>query len=157
MENISLDRFLFRGFSNTKVWVFGSLIYHGEQPIIEFVKKRHPEDNRVLATDWVYVDPKSVSVFVLKYKNLDIFEGDIIHLKTDTIDRDFGVVVWHPNGSFICDDYFGAYDITDRSGKPIGAILQHIELQFKDSNCEISINGNIYERPEVITKNVVPF
>jgi hypothetical protein len=89
----SLDRFLFRGFSNTKVWVFGSLIYHGEQPIIEFVKKRHPEDNRVLATEWVYVDPKSVGQWTtLKDgKGNPIFDGDI--LKDDCPEWTY-VVFW---------------------------------------------------------------
>lgn len=76
----------FRGLSNSKKWVYGSLIYFGEQPMIEFVRKRHHDDNRVVATDWVYVDHDTVGQFTgLKDTSTppkDIFEGDIIEGKT---------------------------------------------------------------------------
>lgn len=70
----------FRGLSNTKKWVYGSLIYFGEQPMIEFVKKRHHDDNRVVATDWVYVVPDSVgqSTEMQDRKGQDIYENDIV-------------------------------------------------------------------------------
>lgn len=85
----------FRGVTPTGCWVKGSLIYHGEQPQIQYVKRRHPDDGRVLETDWAYVDPKTVGQFVIQTpKDLnkfnkegnydgfyDLYEDDIVQAR----------------------------------------------------------------------------
>ena len=67
----------FRGVTPTGCWVKGSLIYHGEQPQIQYVTRRHPDDGRVLDTDWAYVDPKTVGQYTERKdgKDNEIYDG----------------------------------------------------------------------------------
>ena len=91
------------------------------------------------------VDPNTLGVFIGNYKNIPpIWEGDIIHIKTQKVDKDFGVVSWHKDGYFYVDDSFGKFP-KDRC-KPIGDFVEDISREF---SAEIYVNGNIHERPEV--------
>ena len=125
----------FRGITPTKKWIVGSLIYHGEQPRIEFVRKRHPIDNRVLATDWAYVDPKTVGQFtsLLDKNGKEVYEGDIA---TD--------------GEFLYTVEFSTYScgfVWSRHGSSNNFHFERI----KDSE-EMEVIGNIHDNSELLTK-----
>lgn len=92
------------------------------------------------------VDQNTLGVFVGNYKTIPIWEGDIIHIKTQNVDKDFGVVTWHKNGYFYVDDSFGTYH--DERVKPIGDFIDSISYKFL--GVEITVNGNIHENPELI-------
>ncbi|MBQ5901168.1 MAG: hypothetical protein IIW86_04840 [Clostridia bacterium] len=140
----------FRGVTPTKRWITGSLIYHGEQPRIEFVTRRHPDDNRVLDTDWAYVDEETVGQFTgLTDKNgKEIYEGDIIHVKGNTFDKDFGVVTYHKNGYFYIDDSFGEFPRS--CVKPIGDFFNSISRNDFFQGMEFYVIGNIHDNKELL-------
>lgn len=137
----------FRGVTPTKRWITGSLIYHGEQPQIEFVTRRHPTDNRVLDTDWAYVDPETVGQFVGLHDDNDseIYEGDIIHIKCGTVDKNFGIVKWNTNGYFFIDDTFRN---KEKDANPIGDFFETLRMSRND--IEITVIGNIHDNPEFL-------
>lgn len=88
------------------------------------------------------VDPNTLGVFVCSYKTIPIWEGDIIHLKGKEYEEDCGIVTWHENGYFYIDNTFGKRK--KDYARPIG--------DFFDAICdrtEITVNGNIHERPEI--------
>lgn len=150
------DRYLFRGFSKEKKrWFFGSLTAI-MLPSERFSTTIIYQDKTKTYVQ-IEVDPESVGMFVCKYKDLYIFEGDIIHIILgDNSARDFGVVTYsQKNGNFFVDDTFGA--IPKDGGKPVGEFLSSVEqLKFKDRHPEIYIKGNIFDRPELKKKNVEP-
>ncbi len=76
----------------------------------------------------------------IKYKDKEIYEGDIIKLINENNDI-FHVVVKFKEGAFAVEYDFGDYDIT-----AIGWALQMWESEC----CEIEIIGNIFETPELI-------
>ena len=152
----------FRGLSNSKKWVYGSLIYFGEQPMIEFVRKRHHDDNRVVATDWVYVDPDSVGQFTGLYdKNgKEIYEGDILGLpETDTNGVQFKnrfarVVEWINDGFFLIDREERCGEVRkygDRLALEIALNSNYAGI----ASClkkygDYAVIGNIHDNPEII-------
>ena len=111
----------------------------GEQPMIEFVRKRHHDDNRVVATDWVYVDPDSVgqSTEMQDRKGQDIYANDIVqtyHL-TQGFPTQIGVIKYL-HGAFCF-----VYGETPIQIPLIG--LRTILLE---------VIGNIHDNPELIKK-----
>lgn len=140
----------FRGQSDIKKWVYGSLVYFGERPMIEYVIKRDPIDNRVAATAWEHVDLNTVGQFTgLTDKNgKEIYEGDIIHVKGNTFDKDFGVVTYHKNGYFYIDDSFGEFPRS--CVKPIGDFFNSISRNDFFKGMEFYVIGNIYDNPELL-------
>lgn len=132
--------------------MYGSLVQHGnEQPKIEFVKRTHPDDGRVVETDWCYVVPETVGQFTgLKDKNgKEIYEGDTIkytrynfkseYLKEEKIEEIY-VVFWNePKHAFYCHTNF------ESGGGASGY------LSFEDKRAEkneIEVIGNIHDNPE---------
>lgn len=79
----------------------------------------------------------------------EIYEGDILHLKWNDYDKDFGYVKWHNNGYFYVDDYFGKFP--KNTASPIGDFFRHIKKDFE--GIELSINGNIHDNPEILNNN----
>lgn len=74
-----------------------------------------------------------------------IYNGDIIHIKSNTIDKDFGVVTWHENGYFFVDDSFGEFP---RTGKPIGDFFNCIKSNEIFKGMEFYVNGNIFDNKQ---------
>lgn len=125
----------FRGKTPTKRWIVGSLIYHGEQPRIEFVTKRHSANNRVLDTDWAYVDPETVGQFTgLTDKNgKEVYEGDIA---TD--------------GKYWYTVEFSTYSCSFVWSRHGSSNNFHFE-KINDSE-EMEVIGNIHDNSELLIK-----
>lgn len=150
----------FRGVTPTGCWVKGSLIYHGEQPQIQYVTRRHPDDGRVLDTDWAYVDPKTVGQYTgLHDKNgKEIYEGDIVHCeweycqyKENTFppEEETGVDVF--NAEIIWSQDNLSFEI-ERHGKemPVAFFSEPWKCEGDDVT-SIEIIGNIHDNPEMLT------
>ena len=133
-------------------WVYGGLVYCESNKFKDVLIVNAMKQSVILNFT---VIPESVGRFVCKYKDLYIFEGDIIHIILgDNSARDFGVVTYsQKNGNFFVDDTFGHKE----GGKPVGEFLSSVEqLKIKDRHPEIYIKGNIFDRPELKKKNVEP-
>lgn len=75
----------------------------------------------------------------------EIYEGDVIHIKTENVDKDFGIVKWNVNGYFFIDDTFTN---KEKDAKPIGDFFE--TLRMNNDGVEITINGNIHNTPKLI-------
>lgn len=126
----------FRGVTPTGCWVKGSLIYHGEQPQIQYVTRRHPDDNRVLDTDWAYVAPQTVGQYTERKdgKDNEIYDGDILQ-----DDDDLKIVV------FWNEMYMEwAYRRID-TGQTFAFAMSTQALSH------FTVVGNIHDNPEMLT------
>ena len=125
-------------------WLYGSLVVcdDGTCIIANYMERGFGMEREVR--------PETVGEFTgLTDKNGDeIYEDDIIHLKWEDYDDDFGVVKWHSNGYFYVDDCFGKFPKGDR--RSLGSFFESIRRDYK--GIEISINGNIHDNPELIRK-----
>lgn len=133
----------FRGKKPTNdVWVYGSLVYSNNLDSAIYFQKGN-------GREWVYVKPDTIGQFIgLCDKNgKEIYEGDIIHIKGKTIDKDFGVVTWHENGYFFVDDSFGEFP---RNCKPIGDYFDSIMSNEHFKGMEFYISGNIHDNPKLL-------
>ncbi len=79
----------------------------------------------------------------------EIYEGDIIHLKYNIYDKDFGIVTWHKDGYFYVDYNFGKFP-KDKAN-PIGNFFDFLSRDFE--GIEVSISGNIHDNPELLENN----
>ena len=70
----------------------------------------------------------------------EIYEGDIIRIKGNTVDKDFGVVTFHKNGYFYIDDGFG------ECVKPIGDFFNSISRDDFYKGMKFYVNGNIHDK-----------
>ena len=85
----------------------------------------------------------------IKDKNgKEIYEGDIIHAKGNTFDKDFGVVTYHKNGYFYIDDSFGEFPRS--CVKPIGDFFNSISRNDFFQGMEFYVIGNIHDNKELL-------
>lgn len=143
-----IEKNYFRGKTNSNKWVYGSLIQLGlEQPKIVFIKRTHPNDNRVLETDWVYVKPETVGQFTgLCDKSKDkrpIYHGDI--LKHAFSEKPFGMVEWHPHGYWFIKCTASPYAMVE-DHKSLGEML---EVTIDGKEPELTVIGNRFDNPEL--------
>lgn len=96
----------YRGKSNSKHWLFGSLLNNEpSQCVIQFVKKYHPVDGRVVATDWAYVDPDTVGMAapIKDSKGNTAYENDYITYPDDCFGFEVTALLkygeWEQDGS----------------------------------------------------------
>lgn len=77
MKNFYTSKY--RGKTNSGDWVYGSLVYFGEQPQIIEVKLS-PINGRVLATNWAWVKPETVGRYTghKDCNDNEIYEDDIL-------------------------------------------------------------------------------
>lgn len=75
----------------------------------------------------------------------EIYEGDVIHIKTEKVDTDIGIVKWNTNGYFFIDDTFTN---KEKDANPIGNFFEKLRMKFDDA--EITINGNIHDKKDFV-------
>ena len=73
----------------------------------------------------------------------EIYEGDIVRVKGNTVDKDFGVVMFHKNGYFYIDDSFGEFPRD--CVKPIGDFFNSISRNDFFQGMKFYVNGNIHD------------
>lgn len=129
----------FRGLSNSKRWVFGSLVYSENiQPAIYFEVGK----GSVKSFDWVYVDKETIGQFTgLTDRNgVKIFEGDIIDIYPTPNQVVRNCIVYFSGGGF--------------RSKMEGKFTQFYErfTYLYDNEIPIEVKGNIFENKELIEK-----
>lgn len=125
----------FRGKTKGNEWVYGYYVY------------TYPNEHRIFGKDRTSIEviPETIGQYTgLKDCNdSEIYEGDIIHIKTESVNKDFGIVKWNTNGYFFVDDTFSN---KVKDANPIGNFFESIRMSRND--IEITVNSNIHDRPE---------
>ena len=126
-------------------WAYGDLRILPDRTLIL------PQGSYDAAIDRDAVDESTIGQFTgfLDKDGKEIYEGDIIHLKWNNYDKDFGIVKWHTDGYFYIDDNFGKFP-KDKTN-PIGNFFDFIRRDFK--GIEASISGNIHDNPDLLKNN----
>jgi len=137
----------FRGKTTKGAWLYGDL----EHCVDDGTKMTYIFDD-VLSQGGAVL-PETVGQFTgLKDKNdNEIYEGDIIHVKGNTFDKDFGVVTYHKNGYFYIDDSFGEFP--RGCVKPIGDFFNSISRNDFFQGMEFYVIGNVHDNKDLVKGN----
>lgn len=134
-----MRKILFRGKSNTDVWVYGSLVYSDNiQPAIYFETGK----GKLKSFEQVYVDPKTIGQFtgLTDKSEKEIFEGDILHSVYQDKAEPSGVGHIYNEVAFR-EGAFGW----------IGEITNDF-FPFDGSEIKEGVIGNIHDNPELLNK-----
>lgn len=137
----------FRGKSVVdKKWVYGSFVLCTHNAIAD-ICDIVADNNDMTQTP---VLSYTVGQFVGLHDDNDreIYEGDIVHIKRQGVNKDFGIVKWNTNGYFFIDDTFSN---KEKDANPIGNFFESIRMSRDD--IEITVNGNIHDRPILLKQH----
>jgi len=115
-----------------------------EKAVIKRIKKGIPEQTTVeIETIGMYTGLQDS-------KGKEIYEGDI--LKTRHSNEPYGVVIWHPDGYYCVDPYFGIWPPKTDSMDALGKLL-NMKNYMKDPQFEVI--GNKIDNPELMGRKTV--